>query len=107
MCSVQLHGDTITTILKSQISIPAELMVAETAQKLFFFLAKRVEDFLKIHHQCALERAEKDPAHPFFSLVNNAMGTIMSRAYSLPLSHERPAIGAYSEPERTECTWST
>lgn len=149
MCSVHLHGDTTTTVLQSQIPVPTEFMVAEIAQELFFFIAKRIEDFLKTYHQPALERAEKDPAYPFFSLgftfsfpayqtainagvllrwtkgfdipgavnqdvcvllqteidrlglpvrvtalVNDAMGTIMSRAYSLPLSHELPTVGA-------------
>lgn len=149
MCSVQLHGDTTTTVLQSQLPVPAELMVSETAHELFFFIAKRIEDFLKLHHQHVLEDAEKDPTRPFFSLgftfsfpayqtainagvllrwtkgfdvpdavnqdvcvllqteidrlglpvrltalVNDAMGTIMSRAYSLPLSHERPSVGA-------------
>lgn len=28
------------------------------------------------------------------ALVNDAMGTVMSRAYSLRLSHERPSVGA-------------
>ncbi|KAK7697657.1 glucokinase [Diaporthe eres] len=134
---------------RSQLPVPAEVMVAETAQELFLFIAKRIEDFLKTYHQPALELAEKDSAHPFFSLgftfsfpayqtavnsgillrwtkgfdipgavnqdvcvllqteidrlrlpvkvtalVNDAMGTIMSRAYSLPISNERPAVGA-------------
>lgn len=149
MCSVHLHGDATTTVLQSQLHVPAEVMVAETAQELFLFIAKRIEDFLKTYHQSALELAEKDSAHPFFSLgftfsfpayqtavnagillrwtkgfdipgvvnqdvcvllqteidrlglpikvtalVNDAMGTIMSRAYSLPISHERPVVGA-------------
>lgn len=124
-------------------------MVAETAQELFSFIAKRIEDFLKTYHPSDLERAEKESAQPLFSLgftfsfpaqqtalnagvllrwtkgfdipgvvnqdvcvllqteidrlglpvkvtalVNDAMGTIMSRAYSLPISHDRPTVGA-------------
>lgn len=149
VCSVQLHGDTTSTVLQSQVPVPADLMVAQTAQELFSFIAKRVENFLETYHQPALELAEKDPAYPFFclgltfsfpvyqtavnsgvllrwtkgfdipdavgqdvcvllqteidrlglpvrvtALVNDAMGTIMSRAYSLPSSRERPTVGA-------------
>lgn len=135
--------------MQSQLPVPADLLVAQTAQELFPFIAKRIEDFLETYHQPALKLAEKDPAYPLFclgltfpfpvyqtavntgillrwtkgldipdaigqdvcvllqtemdrpnlpvmvtALVNDAMGTIMSWAYSLPLSHDRPTIGA-------------
>lgn len=162
MCSFQLLGDTTSTVLQWQLPVPVDLMVSQTAQELFSFVAKRIEGFLKTYHQSSLELSEKDPAHPFFclgftfsfpahqttinagvllrwtkgfdipdavgqdvcallqmeidrlslpvrvtALVNNAMGTIMSRAYLLPSSRGRPVVGAISELEPMGCTCST
>ncbi|KAI9845996.1 MAG: glucokinase [Sclerophora amabilis] len=149
VCSVDLHGDTTFTVLQSKISIPQERMVASDGTRLFSFIAKQVESFLKIHHAdcstlsrnckdqsffslgftfsfpayqnginsgvllrwtkgfdipgvvgqdvCRLLQFEIDRLHlpvKVTALVNDAAGTIMSRAYTLPVSEPRTSIGA-------------
>lgn len=51
VCSVLLNGDTTFNLTYSKVAIPKELMVAKTAQELFAFLAKQVEEFLRTHHE--------------------------------------------------------
>lgn len=56
VCSVHLNGDTTFNLTYSKVPIPKELMVAETAQELFAFLAKQIEAFLKTHHSDHFEQ---------------------------------------------------
>jgi hexokinase len=51
VCSIQLHGNTTFSLTQSKVAIPRELMVAKTAKELFSFLAKQIEQFLKVHHE--------------------------------------------------------
>ncbi|CAJ2503769.1 Uu.00g111630.m01.CDS01 [Anthostomella pinea] len=51
VCSIHLNGDTTFNLTYSKVAIPKELMVAKTAQELFAFLAKQIEQFLKTHHE--------------------------------------------------------
>ncbi|KAI0195755.1 hypothetical protein EV127DRAFT_477474 [Xylaria flabelliformis] len=51
VCSVHLNGDTTFDLTYSKVAIPRELMVAKTSKKLFGFLAKQIELFLKTHHE--------------------------------------------------------
>jgi hexokinase len=50
VCSVQLHGNSTFSLTHSKVAIPHSLMVAKTAKELFAFLAKQIENFLKMHH---------------------------------------------------------
>ncbi|KAI0143492.1 glucokinase [Xylariaceae sp. FL1272] len=50
VCSIHLNGDTTFNLTFSKVAIPKELMVAKTAKELFAFLAKQIEEFLKVHH---------------------------------------------------------
>lgn len=50
VCSIRLNGDSTFNLTFSKVAIPKELMVAETAQELFAFLAEEVKSFLKKHH---------------------------------------------------------
>ncbi|KAK7984610.1 hypothetical protein PG989_012012 [Apiospora arundinis] len=149
VCSVELHGDTTSTVLQSQLPVPPNIMACDQAVRLFSFIANRIQDFLRTYHQSRLDAAAKDPNTPFLSLgftfsfpayqtaldagillrwtkgfdipdavnqdvcmllqkeldvlklpvkvaalVNDAVGTVMSRAYSIPTSHVRPMVGA-------------
>ncbi|KAK8075311.1 hexokinase [Apiospora hydei] len=149
VCSVELHGDTTSTVLQSQLPVPPDIMVCDQAARLFSFIANRIEDFLGTYHQSRLDAVANDPGTPPLSLgftfsfpayqtaldsgillrwtkgfdiagavnqdvckllqmeidilklpvkvaalVNDAVGTVMSRAYSLPPSHVRPMVGA-------------
>lgn len=62
VCSIQLHGNTTFSLTQSKVKIPNELMVAKTSKELFSFLAKQIEQFLKVHHEehyaCTLKRRE-------------------------------------------------
>jgi hexokinase len=51
VCSIQLHGNTTFSLTQSKVAIPRELMVAKTSKELFSFLAKQIENFLKLHHE--------------------------------------------------------
>ncbi|KAF2741132.1 glucokinase [Polyplosphaeria fusca] len=51
VCSIQLHGNTTFSLTQSKVPIPRELMVAKTSKELFSFLAKQIEEFLKLHHE--------------------------------------------------------
>jgi hexokinase len=51
VCSIQLHGNTTFSLTQSKVPIPRELMVAKTSKELFSFLAKQIEQFLKVHHE--------------------------------------------------------
>ncbi|KAH8662307.1 putative glucokinase [Xylariales sp. PMI_506] len=51
VCSIHLNGDTTFNLTYSKVAIPKELMVANTAQELFGFLAQQIELFLKTHHE--------------------------------------------------------
>ncbi|KAI1854347.1 hypothetical protein JX265_012516 [Neoarthrinium moseri] len=51
VCSIHLNGDTTFSLTYSKVAIPKELMLAKTAQELFGFLAKQIEEFLKTHHE--------------------------------------------------------
>ncbi|KAI2616288.1 glucokinase glkA [Hypoxylon sp. NC1633] len=137
VCSVELHGDSTSTVLQSQARVPPELMVAKTSRELFSYIAKQIRDFLLDCHPSSIKAAQDDSSHSFFALgfafsfpvyqsgfdipdavgqdvckslqgeidllclpvkitalVNDAAGTIMSRAYALPPAHTRPSIGA-------------
>lgn len=50
VCSVALNGDTTFNLTYSKVPIPKECMVTDKASKLFAFLAKQIEAFLKEHH---------------------------------------------------------
>ena len=50
VCSIQLNGDTTFNITQSKVAIPKDKMVAEKAEDLFKFLAKQIQEFLKVHH---------------------------------------------------------
>ncbi|KAI9838968.1 MAG: hypothetical protein M1819_004176 [Sarea resinae] len=50
VCSVRLHGNTTFSMAQTKVAIPRELMVAETAEELFAFLAKQIEKFIQVHH---------------------------------------------------------
>ena len=50
VCSIQLHGDTTFSLTQSKVPIPRDLMTANTSQKLFGFLARQIEAFLRTHH---------------------------------------------------------
>jgi hexokinase len=56
VCSILLNGDSTFNLTFSKVPIPKELMVAETAQELFAFLAKQIELFLQSHHEDHYER---------------------------------------------------
>jgi hexokinase len=51
VCSIQLHGNTTFSLTQSKVAIPRELMVAKTSKELFSFLARQIEQFLKVHHE--------------------------------------------------------
>ena len=51
VCSIHLNGDTTFNLTYNKVAIPKELMVADTAEELFGFLAKQIELFLKEHHE--------------------------------------------------------
>jgi len=51
VCSVKLNGDTTFNLTYEKAAIPKSLMVAKTSEELFGFIADRIEDFLKTHHQ--------------------------------------------------------
>ncbi|KAK8008248.1 glucokinase [Apiospora marii] len=149
VCSVELHGDTTSTVLQWKLPVPPYIMVCDKAERLFSFIANSVRDFLGAHHPSHLGAAKSDSNTPRMSLgftfsfpayqaaldsgillrwtkgfdipdavnqdvcillqkeldvlqlpvkvtalVNDAVGTIMARAYSLPPSHVRPTVGA-------------
>ena len=50
VCSVDLKGDHTHELKQSKYSIPLDLMKNSTADSLFSYLAKKVETFLKEHH---------------------------------------------------------
>ncbi|KAB5560024.1 putative glucokinase [Coniochaeta sp. 2T2.1] len=50
VCSIKLNGDSTFHLTYSKVAIPKELMVAKTAQELFAFLAKQIDNFLQTHH---------------------------------------------------------
>ncbi|KAF4971592.1 hypothetical protein FSARC_1624 [Fusarium sarcochroum] len=50
VCSVNLNGDTTFKLSYTKVTIPKELMVAKTAEELFAFLAKQIEEYLELHH---------------------------------------------------------
>lgn len=62
VCSVRLNGDTTFNLTFSKVAIPKELMQAKTAQELFAFLAKQIENFLKEHHKEQFERHPRQRA---------------------------------------------
>ncbi|KAI6081473.1 glucokinase [Hypoxylon rubiginosum] len=149
VCSVELHGDSTSDILHTQVRIPPELMVAKASHDLFSFIARQIQDFLVKFHLAFIQDAKSDAHDQYFALgftfsfpvyqsainsgvllnwtkgfdipdtinqdvcqllqreidllelpvrvtalVNDAAGTIISRAYGLPLSRTRPTIGA-------------
>ncbi|KAI5925693.1 hypothetical protein F4810DRAFT_657675 [Camillea tinctor] len=51
VCSIHLNGDTTFNLTYTKVAIPKNLMTASSAQDLFGFLAKQIEQFLKIHHE--------------------------------------------------------
>ncbi|KAK3940581.1 putative glucokinase [Diplogelasinospora grovesii] len=51
VCSIHLNGDTTFNLTFIKVPIPKELMVAQSSQELFAFLAKQIEIFLKTHHE--------------------------------------------------------
>ena len=51
VCSVTLNGDTTFNLTYSKVPIPKDLMVTDTASKLFGFLALQVKLFLEEHHE--------------------------------------------------------
>jgi hexokinase len=65
VCSIQLHGNTTFSLTQSKVAIPRELMVAKTSKELFSFLARQIEQFLKVHHE----------EHYFGSLRRRETGT--------------------------------
>jgi hexokinase len=50
VCSVKLNGDGTFNITSAKVAVPKQLMVAETAQELFAFLALQIKKFLEKHH---------------------------------------------------------
>ncbi|KAI8635319.1 hypothetical protein F5Y19DRAFT_7328 [Xylariaceae sp. FL1651] len=68
VCSVELHGDTTSTVLQSQTRIPHDLMVARTAEELFRFIALQIKCFLKQHYSNLLQEHDAEPERPVFSL---------------------------------------
>lgn len=56
VCSIQLNGDSTFHLTYSKVPIPKGLMVAQTAQELFAFLAKQIDVFLQTHHMEHYER---------------------------------------------------
>ncbi len=68
VCSVDLHGDTSSTVLQSHLVIPRKLMTSPTSHELFSFIAQRIQDFLGNFHEASLDAARHDPSHAFFSL---------------------------------------
>ncbi|KAI1967092.1 glucokinase [Ophidiomyces ophidiicola] len=51
VCSVHLNGDSTFSIVQSKAVVPHELMVAKSGSMLFDFIAERIEQFLKEHHE--------------------------------------------------------
>ncbi|POS88383.1 hypothetical protein EPUL_000125 [Erysiphe pulchra] len=49
--SIQLNGESKFNLKQSKIAIPRDLIVARTGKRLFSFLAKQIEIFLKEHHE--------------------------------------------------------
>lgn len=56
VCSIKLNGDTTFNLAYTKVAIPKELMIAETAQELFAFLALEIKKFLEKHHGDHFER---------------------------------------------------
>jgi hexokinase len=50
VCSVKLNGDSTFNITSAKVPVPKELMVANTAEELFAFLALQIKVFLEKHH---------------------------------------------------------
>jgi hexokinase len=50
VCSVRLNGDGTFNITSDKVPVPKELMVADTAEELFAFLAQQIKKFLEKHH---------------------------------------------------------
>ena len=50
VCSITLNGDTTFNLTYNKVPIPKDLMVTDSASKLFAFLAKQIETFLEEHH---------------------------------------------------------
>ncbi|KAI0910197.1 glucokinase glkA [Ustulina deusta] len=95
VCSVELNGDSTFRVLQSQIPVPHSVMVSETSKGLFAFMSERIRLFLE-HHQLSLNSEIDLLKLPVkvTAIVNDALGTVMSRAYTSPLAHIRPTIGA-------------
>jgi hexokinase len=56
VCSIQLNGDTTFELTFDKVPIPKALMTAKTSEELFAFLAKQIENFLKVHHKDHFEQ---------------------------------------------------
>ena len=49
VCSVELHGDSTHSVVQSKISIPQNVMTAESYKDLFGFIAQHTESFMQEH----------------------------------------------------------
>ncbi|CAI5755860.1 unnamed protein product [Candida verbasci] len=57
VCSVDLKGDHTHELIQNKYRIPQELMKASSADKLFSYLAQKIESFLDEHHTEAKEKS--------------------------------------------------
>ncbi|RMZ81356.1 hypothetical protein DV738_g2161, partial [Chaetothyriales sp. CBS 135597] len=69
VCSVILHGNHTFSLQQSKVAVPRSLMETKSSDELFLFLAKRIEDFLKLHHEDHFEKHRASPdEEDFFDL---------------------------------------
>ncbi|KAH6684146.1 putative glucokinase [Halenospora varia] len=99
VCSIELNGNTTFTAKHLKTKTRTELMVAERSSKFFSFIAAQVKTLLKRCNPNKLEEARKEGKQlilgfTVMTLINDAVGTVMARAYSLPARSTPPRIGA-------------
>ena len=61
VCSVKLLGDSNFNLTYSKAAIPKDLMVTDSSKKLFKFIAERIADFMKKHHDDNYESGTRGP----------------------------------------------